>query len=823
METLSPKQIQRKLNALQLHQIELESQNQELRREHAELEIARKRYFDLYNLSPVGYCTISGQELILEANITAAKLLCNSQKMLVGQQLTRFILPEDHEIYYLHCKQLKETSKPQVLELRMVKENGLPFWVRIETSVAQDVEGTPVQCVVLSNINKFKRVEEIQTFLAKTSSGSAAVPFFNSLAQYLAQSLGMDFVCIDRLEADGLTAQTVVVWSDGHFRDNVIYALKDTPCGEVVGNAVCCFPANVCQVFPRNQVLKDMQAESYIGVTLWAHSGQPIGLIAVIGRNPLTNRLLAETTLKLVAIRASGEIERLMAEEALRKAQAILKAAIDNNPVGIVIADAPSGVLRYVNDAGLLIRGGDREKIVNGIGIDQYVSNWQFMNVDGHPMKPEEVPLTRAIKFGETCSGEFVIRRAPDDDRIVVAKASPIMDDNGMIAAGVVSFMDITARKMMEVLLQKANDELEQQVEERTAKLVVAMKEAEKEKQKALIALTEIKFLKNQLEAERAYLMEEIKLESNHERIIGHSDGLKSVLHKVEQIAGGDTTVLVLGETGTGKELIARAIHGLSARKNRTLVKVNCAALPSNLIESELFGHEKGAFTGAQSRHLGRFEVADGATLFLDEIGELPLELQPKLLRVLQDGEFERLGGTRTIKVDARIIAATNRNLEEEVRNGRFREDLWYRLNVYPITIPALRERTGDIALLVNYIVPKICKRMGKNIRLIPTSVMNALQDYHWPGNIRELENVLERAVINSSGLKLHLADELKKPVKGLIMSRKTLEEVERDYIIQTLEQTHWKVGGINSAAQILGLDRSTLRSRMSKLNIKKP
>ncbi|MGA8181816.1 MAG: sigma 54-interacting transcriptional regulator, partial [Desulfobacterales bacterium] len=289
------------------------------------------------------------------------------------------------------------------------------------------------------------------------------------------------------------------------------------------------------------------------------------------------------------------------------------------------------------------------------------------------------------------------------------------------------------------------------------------------------------------------------------------------------QIAKSNTIVLVLGETGTGKELVARAIHGLSLLKNRALVKVNCAALPSNLIESELFGHEKGAFTGSHSRHLGRFEVANGATIFLDEIGELPLELQPKLLRVIQDGEFERLGSSITIKVDSRIIAATNRNLEEEVRKGRFRDDLWYRLNIFPITMPPLRDRMEDIPLLVDFYVKKISKRMGKTIEIIPANVMNALQNYHWPGNVRELENVLERAVINSSGPKLRLVDELKKSHKESTQTKKTLEAVERDHIIQVLEQTHWKVSGKNGAAEILGLNRSTLRARMRKFDIRKP
>jgi transcriptional regulator with GAF, ATPase, and Fis domain len=364
---------------------------------------------------------------------------------------------------------------------------------------------------------------------------------------------------------------------------------------------------------------------------------------------------------------------------------------------------------------------------------------------------------------------------------------------------------------------------LEELVEKRTAEIRVAREEAEKEKQIAESALLEIKELKDQLEAERAYLQEEIKLEYNHENIIGQSDGLNYVLYKVEQIARSNTIVLVLGETGTGKELVARAIHGLSLRKDRALVKVNCATLPSNLIESELFGHEKGAFTGAHSRRLGRFEIANGTTLFLDEIGELPLELQAKLLQVIQNGEFERLGSSDTRKVDVRIIAATNRNLEEEVRQGRFREDLWYRLNIFPITMPPLRDRLDDIPLLAEFYVKKTSKRMGKVIEIIPTNVMNTLQNYHWPGNVRELENVLERGVINSSGPKLRLIDELKVQKKELSTSQKSLEAVEHEHIVRILEQTKWRISGKNGAAEILGLNRSTLRARMRKLGISQP
>ncbi|MEE4609416.1 MAG: sigma 54-interacting transcriptional regulator [Desulfobacteraceae bacterium] len=363
---------------------------------------------------------------------------------------------------------------------------------------------------------------------------------------------------------------------------------------------------------------------------------------------------------------------------------------------------------------------------------------------------------------------------------------------------------------------------LEDIVEQRTAELKRSNQALEISRQKAEAALSEIRVLQDQLQAERAYLQEEIRQEYNHENMIGQSDAINYVFFKIEQIAATDTNILILGETGTGKELVARAIHGASLRKDRALVKTNCAALPSELIESELFGHEKGAFSGAHSRRLGRFEVADGATLFLDEIGELPLELQPKMLRVIDNGEFERLGSSDTRKVDVRIIAATNRNLEEEVRKGAFREDLWYRLNIFPITMPPLRDRVEDIPLLVHFFVDKITKRMGKSIQTIPVKVMDALLQYHWPGNIRELENVLERAVINSSGPKLRLVDELKTRQKDSKRSEQTLENFEREYIKRVLEQTGWKVSGKNSAAEILGLDRSTLRARMRKLNIDK-
>jgi formate hydrogenlyase transcriptional activator len=338
------------------------------------------------------------------------------------------------------------------------------------------------------------------------------------------------------------------------------------------------------------------------------------------------------------------------------------------------------------------------------------------------------------------------------------------------------------------------------------------------------LAFQEIKALKEQLEEDCTYLRQEIAEEQNFHNIIGRSKALRDTLSKISPVAATDTTVLIYGETGTGKELFARAIHEMSPRKNRPLVKADCAALSANLIESELFGHERGAFTGAGAKREGRFELAHNTTLFLDEIGEIPLDIQAKLLRLLQDGEFERLGSSRTIKVDVRIVAATNRNLEFEVEQGRFRRDLWYRLNVFPIKIPPLRERREDISLLANHFADKYGRKMGKMITRIPNELMKTLERYQWPGNIRELENVIERAAVVSQGQTLQLADKLIGDLPGDLLSGQegTLSAVERAYIIKVLEQTHWKVHGPNGAAQILGLNPSTLRSRMKKLQIKK-
>jgi PAS domain S-box-containing protein len=384
---------------------------------------------------------------------------------------------------------------------------------------------------------------------------------------------------------------------------------------------------------------------------------------------------------------------------------------------------------------------------------------------------------------------EYRLRRADSVYRWLLDVAAPRFSSTGEFLGYIGSCIDITDRKESEESLRLAHEE--------------------------------VSSLKNQLQQENIYLQEEIRLQQSFGEIIGDSDALKYVLFKIEQVAPTESTVLITGETGTGKELVAAAIHKASTRADRPLVRVNCAALSASLIESELFGHEKGAFTGASATKIGRFELAKGATIFLDEIGELPPESQGKLLRVIQEGEFERLGSSRTIKVDVRIIAATNRNLDHEVKKGLFREDLWYRLNVFPITVPPLRQRREDIPLLVEHFVSKFAKKLGKVITSVSPTTLKSLRDYSWRGNVRELANVIERAVINSKDSVLRIGEDLGlETVEQLSTSTKTLEEMERDYILRVLEDRGWRIEGQNGAARLLGLNPSTLRTRMVKLGI---
>jgi PAS domain S-box-containing protein len=487
-------------------------------------------------------------------------------------------------------------------------------------------------------------------------------------------------------------------------------------------------------------------------------------------------------------LRLLGEIfvnalERQRAEGMLRESEARFRQMADVSPVMIWMSGLDKGCT-YLNEGWLEFTGRTLEEEL-GNGWAEGV----------HPDDLERCLNVYATSFDrrEPFRMEYRLRRADGEFRWVddtgIPRISPVGDFLGYIG----SCIDITEHKRMEEQLQAR--------------------------------LTEIENLKRRLEEENVYLREEMRFEHGHDDIVGQSDAKKRVLAQIEQVARTDSTVLIVGETGTGKEVIARAIHNLSRRKDRALVTVNCASLPPSLIESELFGREKGAYTGAMTMMKGRFEFADGSTLFLDEIGELPLEAQVKLLRVLEEGRFERLGSSKTVHVDVRILAATNRDLPQDALAGRFRKDLYYRLNVFTIVIPPLRERPEDIPLLAWAFVREFERKMGKRIESIPKRTMEALRHYPWPGNVRELRNVIENAMIVSASRTLEVGiptssfqqSSTDMPATG------SLENVERKHILEVLQKTGWRVTGKGGAAELLGLKRTTLQSRMNKLGIKRP
>jgi PAS domain S-box-containing protein len=486
--------------------------------------------------------------------------------------------------------------------------------------------------------------------------------------------------------------------------------------------------------------------------------------------------------------------ERKKMEEALKNSETRYRRLFEASQDGILILDAETGQIVDVNPFLLEMLGYSHEELLGKklweIGtfrdIEESKATSSELKSKGY-VRYHDLPLE--TKEGRAIAVEFV-------SNVYLVNHYKVIQCN---------IRDTTERKLTAEALKKSLNELERQaVELRTA-------------------LSEIKTLKDQLEAENIYFRREVKMRHQLDHILGQSDGLKYVLYRAEQVAPMNTTVLILGETGTGKDLIAAAIHEMSPRKDRPLITVNCSALPSNLIESELFGREKGAFTGADTRQVGRFEIANGSTLCLDEIGELPMELQAKLLRVIQHNEFERLGSSHTLKVDVRILATTNRNLEEEIRKGRFRQDLYYRLNVFPITVPPLRQRKEDIPLLAQAFIELYSRKLGKQITSISKETLKALQDYPWPGNVRELESIIERAMILCPGPVFQLIDKLEIPSSPLSSAVRTLEETERNQILKILSDTRWRIEGKDGAAAILGLHPSTLRARMHKLGIVRP
>jgi PAS domain S-box-containing protein len=463
--------------------------------------------------------------------------------------------------------------------------------------------------------------------------------------------------------------------------------------------------------------------------------------------------------------------ERQRAEDALKESQERLAGIVDSAMDAIVTVDT-AGTIRLFNPAAEETFGVSAPQVL-GTSIDQFVS------VDVHRLVSEAIERRGRLRDGQVWLPEGAMgRRLPDE---------------AFAIEGTISRADVGGQPLYTIILRDVDER--KRAEARLRKLELAT----------------------------IYLQEEIETERHFGEFVGASELMQRLLEDIRRVCRTDSTVLITGETGTGKELVARAVHRQSERRDSVLVKVNCAALPESLIESELFGHEKGAFTGALTRKIGRFELADGGTIFLDEIGELPPELQTKLLRVLQEGEFERVGGSATLQVDARIIAATNRDLGDAIEAGRFRADLFYRLNVFPIHVPPLRERTVDIPLLVKYFATKYGARTAKRIETIPRHTLTALVEYPWPGNVRELENVVERAVILSQGTELELADWFtRRKRNGIGGPFPSLDEVQRNHILKALEHTGWRVSGSRGAAKLLGVKPTTLEARMKKLGVKR-
>ena len=617
--------------------------------------------------------------------------------------------------------------------------------------------------------------------------------FFYSLVKHLASALGCEYAFVSELSEDRARFRTRAVWGRGSFLENFETPLNGTPCDAVLNGKSSHHPERICQLFPADAGLRKWGVESYCGVPLLDSSGTVVGHLAILSERPMSDGPRGLATMRIFAARARAELERLRTEEALRHANEALvqseerfRDLFDEAPIAYVHEGLDSRFIE-ANRTAMRILGLKPEEVTG---------------MTGRSLVPDTPDAQRRLSEwldsmgrGTATTGTVLELRSKDDGKPVWIQCWSRPAPDGSYTRTM--FIDVTDRVLME-------------------------------REKA------------RLEAQNTYLIEEIKETHNFEEIVGQSRALAEVIEKVKLVSSTDSSVLILGETGTGKELVARAVHSNSARRNRPLVKVNCAALPVGLIESELFGHEKGAFTGAIDRRIGRFELAHGGTIFLDEIGDMPPDLQAKLLRVLQEQEFERVGGSNLIKVDVRVIAATNRDLFRSASEGTFRQDLYYRLNVFPVQLPPLRERCEDIPPLVHYFVRRFSLKIGRKITRIQRETMERLMNYSWPGNVRELENVIERAVILSTGIELEVGPGVLPEIAAVASAQafvprpapvekgpeapspQSIDQMERNHILEVLMRTNWRIEGSDGAAALLNLNPSTLRSRMKKLGVQR-
>jgi PAS domain S-box-containing protein len=674
-----------------------------------------------------------------------------------------------------------------------------------------------------------KRSGELLHAIIQGTVAVTGTEFFRSLVRHLAQGLHVRWVFVAEC-LPNLRARSLAFWQDNAFGSDFEYALPGTPCMEVAEGRTCHVPDRLAEVFPEDKGMIDMGTVSYLGVPLINSEKRIIGHLVVFDDQPMPADPLSLSVMETFAARAGAELERKQADEEMRRlrdelaARKLAEMEQEKQRISAQLQQADEALSASEERFRDLFDEAPIAYVNEGVDSRFIRANRAAMRILG--IKPEEVAGTYGKNFvpntpdaqrrlkeafdsigrGTDTSGVVLELRRKDNGKPLWIQwwSKPAPDGQSTRTM----FVDITERVLME----------QEQA---------------------------------RLQAQNSYLQEEIRSEHNFGEIVGSSPALFSVLRQVDQVAPADSTALIIGETGTGKELVARAIHDRSGRKSRALVKVNCGAISAGLVESELFGHVKGAFTGALANRDGRFKVADGGTIFLDEVGELPLDTQVKLLRVLQEQEFEPIGSSKTVKVDVRIIAATNRDLSAAVAEGKFRRDLYYRLNVFPIVVPPLRERAADVPLLVSFFLQRFAKKFGKSAKRVSTETMERLASYAWPGNIRELQNVIERAILLSPGDTLQLApdfcpaprvgpgadgmrlDSSHTSAAGREQSSPTpastsastgsLEDVERRHIEAVLTQTNWMVEGERGAAKILNVNPSTLRSRMKNLGIKRP
>ena len=625
-------------------------------------------------------------------------------------------------------------------------------------------------------------VDQALRLIVEGTASETGTGFYNALVKGLAATLNTNGAWVTEFVEDANRLRALAFWLNGEFVSDYEYDLPGTPCEPVIKEAkLVHIPDNVAQLFPNDPDLKAFGAVSYLGVPLRNQNGGILGHLAILDSNqlPADPRLL--NFFRIFAVRAAAEHQRLRAEQEMREREEKLTRLITSAMDGILELDHNLNIT-LANHAAAEIFTSSQDELVG--------SNFQQLLTEKSLTIVADVLAQLKSSLGQRQhvwipAGLEAVRTA---NQTVPLEAT-------------VSLSTSKERQFYTVILRNVNDRHE--------------------------AMRQIRQLSEQTE----YLKDELKSVHNFDEIIGASELMKNLLRDVERVAVTAATVLILGETGTGKELIARAIHNAGKRRDKPLVKVNCAALPATLIESELFGHERGSFTGATAKRAGRFQLADEGTIFLDEVGELPLELQAKLLRVLQEGEFEPVGSCKTMKIDVRVIAATNRDLEQQVAEGRFREDLYYRLSVFPLTVPPLRKRKEDIVPLANAFLARSLQKLGGTMEPLSAEAIARLNAYDWPGNVRELQNVIERAVIVADGRGPNLdralpAAAVGAPVTAAVSDRvltiAELQELEKSNILAALKTCDWQIAGDGGAAKLLGMKPSTLNSRISALRLKK-